>query len=234
VNLFIAGTGRIQLPGRPVVMTQETRYPWDGAVALTVATDVPGPFELALRIPGWVGGEAMPTDLYRFLDETGDKPVLKVDGEVVALDIRDGYARIRRGWKAGDKVELSLPMPVRRVLANEAVTADKGRAAIQRGPVVYAVEGVDNDNRVFDLVLPDAAVLGVEFRPDMLNGVAAITGSAVVLSKGAAGKTVETARPFLAVPYFAWANRGPGQMLVWLPRTAAAVRPAKKLDMSVD
>ncbi len=234
VNLYIAGTGTIPLPGRPVVLTQETRYPWDGAVTLTVAPEAPGPFELALRIPGWARGEAMPTDLYTFLDATGEKPVLKVNGEPVALDIRDGYARIRRGWKAGDAVELTLPMPVRRVLANEAVAADRGRAAIQRGPIVYAIEGVDNDNRVFDLVLPDAAALGVELRRDMLNGVAAVTGTAVVISKDAAGKTVETVRPFVAVPYYAWANRGPGQMLVWLPRTAAAVRPAKKLDMTVD
>ncbi len=234
VNLFIAGTGRIPLPGRPVVLTQETRYPWDGAVTLTVAPEAPGPFELALRIPGWARGEAMPTDLYAFLDETGEKPVLKVNGEPVALDIRDGYARIRRGWKPGDSVEIQLPMPVRRVLANEAVAADRGRAAIQRGPVVYAIESADNDNRVFSVVLPDAAVLSAEFRADLLNGVAAVTGTAVVLSKDAAGKTVETARPFVAVPYYAWANRGPGQMLVWLPRTAAAVRPAKKIDMNVD
>ena len=234
VNLFIAGTGQIPLPGRPIVLTQETRYPWDGAVTLTVAPEAPGPFELALRIPGWARGEAMPTNLYTFLDETGEKPALKVNGESVALDIRDGYARIRRGWKAGDTVELLLPMPVRRVLANELVASDRGRAAIQRGPVVYAVEGVDNDNSVFNLVLPDAAALGVELRRDMLNSIAAVTGSAVFLSKDAAGKTVETARPFLAVPYYAWANRGPGQMLVWLPRTAAAARPAKKLDMTVD
>jgi hypothetical protein len=176
----------------------------------------------------------MPTDLYKFLDTTAEQPVLKVNGEAIALDIRDGYARIRRGWTNSDTVELTLPMPVRRVVAHEGVAADRGRVAIQRGPIVYAAEGVDNDNRVFDLVLPDPTVLRLEFRPDLLNGVAVITGSALTASKDAAGKIVETPRPFLAVPYYAWANRGPGQMLVWLPRTAAAVRPAKKLDMSVD
>ncbi|HMA53481.1 MAG TPA: beta-L-arabinofuranosidase domain-containing protein, partial [Acidobacteriota bacterium] len=234
VNLFIAGTGKIRLPGGPVSLTQETRYPWEGAVTLTVAPEAPGPFELALRIPGWAMGAAMPTGLYRFLDEAGDKPVLKVNGEAVPLDIRNGYARVRRGWKSGDTVELTLPMPVRRVVANEAVAGDRGRAAIERGPVVYAIEGVDNDNRVFDLVLPDAAPLTVEFRAGLLNGVPVVTGPAIVVSKDASGKTVETARPFQAVPYYAWANRGPGQMLVWLPRTAAAVRPAKKIDMTVD
>lgn len=234
VNLFIAGTGRVDLAGRPVVMTQETRYPWDGAVKLIVAPEAPGPFELAVRVPGWARGEAMPTDLYTFLDARDEAITLKVNGEAVPVESRDGYARIRREWRSGDTVELTLPMPVRRVVANPAVAEDAGRVAIQRGPIVYAVEGVDNADRVFELVVPDAAALSVDFRPDLLNGIAVITGSAMAVSKNAAGKAVEAPRPFLAVPYYAWANRGPGQMLVWLPRTAAAVKPPKKIDMTVD
>jgi DUF1680 family protein len=234
VNLFIAGTGKITLAGRPVALTQETRYPWDGAVKLTVAPAAAVPFELAVRVPGWARGEAMPTGLYVFLDGSDDKPALKVNGEPAALDIRDGYARLRRDWSPGDTVELSLPMPVRRIAAHDAVAEDRGRAAIQRGPLVYAVESVDNGERVFDLVLPPDALLGVEFRPHLLGGVAVVAGTAVVVSKDAAGKAVKAPRPFLAVPYYAWGNRGPGQMLVWLPRTAAAVRPARKLDMKVD
>jgi len=234
VNLYIAGTGKIPIPGRPVILTQETRYPWEGTVELTLSLEAPGPFELALRIPGWARGEAMPTDLYKFLDGAGEAPILKVNGESAPLDVRDGYARLRRDWKDRDTVELVLPMPVRRVVANEAVAEDRGRAALQRGPIVYAVEGVDNGDRVFDLVLPDPAALGVEFRRDMLNGVAVVTGHASLITKDAAGKSVETAHPLLAVPYHAWANRGPGQMLVWLPRTPAAVRPPQKVNMNVD
>jgi len=234
VNLFIAGTGKIPVPGRPVILTQETRYPWDGAVKLTLSLEAPGPFELALRVPGWARGEAMPTDLYRFLDGGEERPVLKVNGEAVAIDLREGYARLRRGWKDGDVVELTLPMPVRRIVANDAVAEDRGRVALQRGPVVYAVEGVDNGDHVFELVLADEAALDTEFRPDLLRGVVAITGRALTVSKGREGKVVETALPFLAVPYYVWANRGPGQMLVWLPRTAAAVRPPQKVNMNVD
>ena len=217
VNLFIAGSGSFDLGGRAVAITQKTRYPWDGAVKLTVAGESPGPFELAVRIPGWARGEAMPTDLYGFLDSADEAPALMVNGQAVNLDIRDGYARIRRDWTSGDAVELFLPMPVRRVVANEGVAEDRGRVALQRGPLVYAVEGVDNGDRVFSLILPDAASLSAEFRPDLLNGVAVIKGEGI-----------------LAVPYHVWANRGPGQMLVWLPRTAAAVRAPKKLDMKVD
>jgi DUF1680 family protein len=234
VNLFIAGTGRVPLAGRPVVLTQATRYPWDGGITLTVAPAESGSFELALRIPGWARGEAMPTDLYTFLDGPAAAPVLKVNGEAVPLDIRDGYVRVRRGWKDGDTVELTLPMTVRRVLAHQAVADDSGRVALQRGPIVYAAEGIDNGDRVFDLVLPDAAPLTAEFQPGLLNGVTVITGGALAVFKGPDGKIVEAARPFQAIPYYAWANRGPGQMLVWLPRTSAAVKPPKRLDMRVD
>jgi uncharacterized protein len=234
VNLFIAGSGRVALPDRAVALTQATRYPWDGTVVLTVAPDRPGSFELAVRIPGWARGQAMPTDLYRFLDAPAGEPALKVNGQPVVLDVRDGYARIRRDWKTGDAVELVLPMPVRRVAAHDLVAGDAGRVALQRGPVVFAVEGVDNGGGVFDLVLPDGAPLAAEFRPDLLNGVVIIAGDAVAVSKTASGKAVEAAKPFQAVPYYSWANRGAGQMLVWLPRTAAAVRPPRRLDMKVD
>ena len=234
VNLYIAGTGKAAPAGRPVVLTQETRYPWDGAVKVTVAPETPGPFEMAVRIPGWARGEAMPADLYAFLDGASGEIVLKVNGETRPIDSRDGYARIRREWKSGDTVELALPMPVRRVVANRAVAEDRGRIALQRGPLVYAVEGVDNGDRVFDLVVPDAAALSVDERPDLLMGVTVLTGPGVVVSRNASGTTIETPRPFLAVPYYAWANSGGGQMLVWLPRTAAAVPPPRTLDMTVD
>jgi DUF1680 family protein len=234
VNLFIAGTGSFSVGGRAVTIAQATEYPWDGLIGLTVSADRPLPFELAVRVPGWARGEAMPTDLYAFLGAAVDAPVFKVNGEPLSPEVVDGYARIRREWKDGDRVELSLPMPVRRVVAHEAVAEDRGRVALQRGPLVYAAEGIDNADRVFDLVLADDTALGVEFRRDLLNGVAAITGTALAVSPSPAGKPVETRRPFLAVPYYAWANRGPGQMLVWLPRTSAAVRAPKKIDMRVD
>jgi DUF1680 family protein len=234
VNLYIAGEGKIDLDGRLVTIVQETRYPWDGAVKFTVSPAGTGEFELALRIPGWAREEAMPTGLYRFLDGSPEGPALKVDGEAAVLEIRDGYARIRRSWKKGDTAELILPMIVRRVVADDRVAADRGRVALQRGPVVFAAEAVDNDGRVFDLFLPDETGLKAEFRPDLLDGVEVVTGEGRAISKNAVGKTVESSRPFRAIPYYSWANRGPGQMLVWLPRAAEAVRPAKSVNMKVD
>ena len=234
VNLYIAGEGRIDLGGRPITLTQETRYPWEGEVKLTVSPAKADEFELALRIPGWAGNEAMPTGLYKFLDSSSENPALRVNGEAAAFDIRDGFARVHRTWKNGDTVELSLPMAVRRVAAHESVTADSGRVALQRGPVVFAVEGQDNGGHVFDFFLPEGAALSAEFRPDLLNGVVVITGNAASASKSAAGKTGDKSRPFLAIPYFAWANRGKNEMLVWLPRTAATVRPGALMDRKVD
>lgn len=234
VNLFIAGKGSVEAAGRKVTLSQDTRYPWDGAVRIAVAPDRAGPFELAIRIPGWARNEAVPTDLYRFLDENAETPSLSVNGEDTPLDIRSGYARIRRTWKTGDEAELVLPMPVRRIAAHEAVAANAGRSALQRGPVLFCLEGADNGGRVFDLFLPDISPLRAEFRPDLLNGVVVLTGSAVSVSKDRSGKTIETPRPFQAVPYYAWANRGRTEMLVWLPRTAAAIRPAARLDRTVD
>jgi uncharacterized protein len=176
----------------------------------------------------------VPTDLYRFLDAPAGTPSLSVNGQQVPLDIRNGYARIRRTWQKGDAVELALPMPVRRIASHVAVAGNAGRVALQRGPIVFCLEGVDNDGCVFDLFIPDAEPLRADPRPDLLNGVVVLAGSAVSVSKDTSGKTVESPRPFRAVPYYAWANRGRTEMLVWLPRTAAAVKPPARLDRTVD
>ena len=233
-NLFVAGRGSVELAGRKVALAQDTRYPWDGSVRIAVDPERAGPFELAVRIPGWARNEAVPSGLYRFLDDHAEPPSLSVNGETMPLDIRNGYARIRRAWRTGDEVELVLPMPVRRILSHEDVTGNAGRAALQRGPLLYGLEGVDNDGRVFDLFLPDDVPLGAEFRPDLLNGVVVLSGDAVAASKDPSGKAIEAPRPFMAVPYYAWANRGKTEMLVWLPRTAAAVRPPARRDRTVD
>jgi uncharacterized protein len=134
--------------------------------------------------------------------------------------------RLLRTWKAGDLVELTLPMPVRRIVAHEKVEDDTGRVALQRGPIVYAAEWPDNpDARVRNLRLPDDVALAREFRPALLNGVEVITGQAVSHVVDAQGSTQSRTQPFTAIPYYAWANRGPGEMTVWIPREESAVRP---------
>jgi hypothetical protein len=228
VNLFMASTAEVKLgSGRTVKLVQETRYPWDGAVKIAVAPDRPSRFTLNVRIPGWARGEAVPGDLYRFREESKPEPVtLQVNGTGVPLALDRGYVAITRSWKGGDVVSLTLPMPVRRVAANDLVTVNQGRLAIQRGPLVYCAEWPDNPNgRVRNLVLPVDAALTAEHRPDLLNGVTVVKGRATALVADEQGKVQKTEQEFAAIPYYAWANRGPGEMIVWIPTTEADARP---------
>ncbi|HEY6548279.1 MAG TPA: glycoside hydrolase family 127 protein, partial [Vicinamibacteria bacterium] len=227
VNLFVASTAEVEMTGgRKVKLVQETRYPWDGAVRLTVSPDREGRFSVNVRVPGWARGEAVPSDLYRFADASDEKVTLRVNGQAVPLTLEKGYAKVDRPWKTGDAIELGLPMPVRRVVAHASVDADQGRVALQRGPLVYAAEWPDNPGgKVRNLLLSDDTRLATAFRPDLLNGVQVVTGRAVALANNAEGKVTRQEQPFTAIPYYAWANRGPGEMLVWIPHREGSARP---------
>jgi DUF1680 family protein len=226
VNLFAAGSADADLAGGKVKIAQQTRYPWDGAVRMTLTPDQARAFTVNVRIPGWARDEPVPGSLYRFMDQAPAQPSLKVQEHDVPMKIENGYVAINRTWTAGDAIELNLPMPVRRIVADDRVDADRNRVALQRGPIVYAAEWPDNPNgKVRNIVLPDANSLTPEFRPDLLNGVEVIKGRAVGLALQANGTVTRTEQPFLAIPYATWANRGRGQMAVWLARTDAAAKP---------
>jgi len=227
VNLYMGSSADIKLDnGRTLKIVQETKYPWEGAVKMTITPDQASAAVVNVRIPGWARNEPMPSDLYRFADVSAATPILKVDGKSVPLTLDKGYVAINRTWQKGDVVELNLPMPVRRVIANDLVAADHGRVAIQRGPIVYAAEWVDNPNgKVRNLLLPDSSRLTAEFRPDLLNGVEVVKGQAVSLAKDAQGDVRRATQAFTAIPYYAWANRGKGEMIVWLPTSEASAKP---------
>jgi DUF1680 family protein len=212
VNLFAGGSADIKLDdGRKITLTQVTRYPWVGDVKITVAPEKKSRFTLAVRIPGWARNEPVPSDLYRFADTNTEPVTLAINGKAVKFSAENGFANLRRSWKPGDVVELNLPMPVRRVIANSNAEADAGRVALQRGPIVYCAEWPDNPGgKVLDLTLPDNQPLTAQFEPKLLNGVEVINGRALNANK--------EEQDFTAIPYFAWANRGPGQMTVWLHR----------------
>ena len=228
VNLYMASNAGIKLDnGRTLTMVQETRYPWDGAVKMTVTPDQSAALTIHVRIPGWARNEPVPSDLYRFTDKSTDPVVLKVNGKPVPIKIEKGYVAVSRTWKSGDFIELTMPMPVRRVVANDQVAADRGRVALQRGPIVYTAEWPDNPNgRVRNLVLPDSERLTAEFKPALLKGVTVVKSKTVALAFDAQGKVVKTEQEFTAIPYYAWSNRGSGQMLVWIPNNEASAKPA--------
>lgn len=204
-NLFIGSDATVEIGGVPTRIEQRTDYPWDGRIAFTVSPERPVKMTLAVRIPGWSRGEAVPSELYRFASKDADAmPSMAINGIRESHDAdATGYARITREWRKGDTVVLTLPMTARRVLANERVDADRGRAAIERGPVVYALEGIDNGGTLDDLNLPLDAPLAHAFRADLLNGVEVVTARV-------GNRTVT------AIPYYAWANRGKGAMQVWI------------------
>jgi uncharacterized protein len=244
VNLYAEGSGEIDLVGSRVRIEQKTQYPWDGHVEIVVHPQAAAQkFALYLRIPGWARDEVFPSDLYHYLDKSDDRATLNVNGTPIQVTPQRGYAIIDRAWQPGDTVTLDLPMPVRRVVANEEVVADRGRVALVRGPIVYCVEGADvPDGQVLNLVLSDDAPLSTEFRSDLLGGLSIVRGSARRLEESgntndpkdtsentntpANGDTTGGPIPFTAIPYYAWAHRGKGEMAVWLPRTADAIRDA--------
>ncbi len=217
VNLFAAGTAKVNIGGtKDVEVIQKTNYPWEGAVRIGVNPAWSATFVLAVRIPGWARNEAVSGGLYRFLDPSEQQVKIWLNNKPVTPPIEKGYALFKRTWRKGDVVTLSLPMPVRRVVADERVRGDAGKVALQRGPVVYCVEATDNGADVLELALPDDAKLQAFFRPDFLGGVTFIQGPGAVAGKGADGKPVAVKRELLAIPYYAWANRGAGAMTVWL------------------
>jgi hypothetical protein len=202
-----------------VAIRQETEYPWNGRVLIHVEPAKPNTFTLKVRIPGWAKGDAAPLDLYRFY-EYNEVPVsLKINGTVVVPVFQNGYAILERKWQTGDVVELSLPMAVQRVQANPKLEADAHRLALKRGPLVYCLEGKDQaDDRVLNLLVPDTAVIRHQFEAKLFGGVQTLAMQGYLVKTKISpeqGKLQSLA--LKAIPYYAWANRGRDNMLVWLP-----------------
>ena len=228
VNLYAGSDAEIEVGESQVRLRQETRYPWDGKVKIIVEPSrAKSELTLCLRIPGWARNEPIPSDLYRFAKHIDPDPKVKLNGQSPEFTIDRGYIRLSREWNAGDEVTLTLRMPVRRVLAHEAVEADRGRVALQRGPIVYCVESPDVEARhVRNLLLPDETEFFTRFRPDLLHGVQVLKGKAIPYHRDEARETVPgEVVPFTAIPYYAWAHRGKGEMQVWLAREESAVTP---------
>jgi uncharacterized protein len=198
VNLYAAGEATVTVPKGKVRIKQTTRYPWAGDVKLTITPEQVKDFALNLRIPQWCQGATV-----------------AINGKSLGELVNDkGYVTINGSWSAGDVVELNLPMPIKRIKADPRVKDNVGRVALQRGPIVYCVEAIDNNGRAMNLALPPDAELSAEHRGQLLGGVTVIKGKALARQKeNERAKSVE----FTAVPYYAWDNREPGEMVVWLP-----------------
>lgn len=227
VNLFIQGSAQIPMNNDYVILSQENDYPWQGdmSIRLDRMPQAAPSMTLLVRVPGWAKNQPVPSDLYAYVN-TDDAQMafsqldIKVNGQSVDYSMDKGYASITREWKAGDKVTFHLPMDVHHVVANQHVAEDQGRVALERGPIVYCLEGDDNDGSVADCVVADDATITAQTDETTFKGNPMVTldiaGGKAIYTNNALGTE---AKPLKAIPYYAWANRDLGEMEVWIART---------------
>lgn len=225
INLFIGSSGTFTLKKRNVNVKQTTDYPWNGKIQISVNPDRQTEFDMHIRIPGWANSQPVPGNTYRYADHSDGKFSLLLNGSPAEYKMVKGYAVISKKWKKGDVIVLDLSMPVRRITAIEDVKENRNRVALQRGPLVYCFEHPDNNGKAMNIIVPDNVTFISEFKPDLLNGVVVLKAQAPVATVSSDGSEINTEiKSITAIPYYSWANRGKGQMQVWVPRKATHVR----------
>jgi len=216
VNLYMGNEGNIQIAGQNITIVQTTQYPWQGEVNITIDPEKPILMTLALRIPGWARNEVLPGGMYRFAEFSDASPSLDINGKLRQLKIHNGYITITNNWHHGDQVHLSLPMPVRKVIASNQIEEDRDKVALTRGPIVFCAEGIDNNGDVKDLVVSLKTPFTYTFDPDILNGVGTLIGQVGKLRGDGFNQPVALRPSTLTLrPYYSWCNRGTGAMNVW-------------------
>jgi DUF1680 family protein len=219
VNLYVGSNTKVKIGKNDVAVAMTTNYPWSGNVSINVDPSAKTKLALQLRIPGWISGEAVPGGLYVFEDAKPTPFTITVNGKPATYTMDKGYAVIDREWKKGDKVALELPMDIKRIVSRPEVKQDEDRVALQRGPLVYCVEGADNNGQAWNIILPDNAALETSFQQNLLEGVQVIQFNAPSLQVSADGQSVKSeTKKVTAIPYYAWCNRGQNPMHVWLPK----------------
>lgn len=222
VNLYIESQAAIKTQAGEVMLNQQTGYPWNGKVTLSLSKAPKEKFALRLRLPGWAVGSPVPTDLYSFVQKASAYTLYINGKRQAATPNIDGYLTLYRTWKAGDRVELELPMDVRQVKANANVEDDRGKLSIERGPIMFCLEGKDQaDSTVFNKFIPENTNIKVSFNKSLLGGVVVLDGTAGEIEKDGTVREV----PFEAIPYSTWNNRGADQMAVWIPQSKEYARP---------
>ncbi len=226
INLYIGNRANINMNFGEIIVSQSTNYPWDGNVKINIEPESKSKFTISLRIPGWSRNKPVPSDLYYYMNELDEKPVIKINNKETKYNISNGYAKINRQWEKEDIIEINFPMPVRKVIANEKVVEDKGKFSIERGPLVYCAEWADNGGKVRNLLLDKNINFKYEYKENLINGVNILKGISKSLSIDKSdNSTIEKEQNFIAIPYYAWAHRGNGEMTVWFPYEKSAANP---------
>ena len=236
VNLFLGNSSTLKVQGKQVGLSQTTNYPWDGDITINVDKNQAGQFAMKIRIPGWVKGQVVPSDLYSYTDNKRLAATCSVNGENIAVTTTDdGYLTIDRRWKKGDRVQLHFDMEPRTVRANEKVEQDRGMISVERGPIVYCAEAVDNPG--FDIM---AALMNQQPKFDVLSAqdfkikaadgehtyqLTKLTTDAQTLAFDKQGRLAAKDVRLTMIPYYAWCHRQRGNMKVWLSQDLRSTRP---------
>ncbi len=230
VNLFMGSSSELSINGKKVQIKQTTAYPWDGAVRMEINPQGKQNIALKIRIPGWVQGKVLPSDLYHFSDQQQLEFKIKLNGKPVESRIENGYFTIERAWTKGDVVEVSFDMQPRVVKANANVKDDLGKIAFERGPIVYCAEWPDNNFSIPSVLLPAQPQIQVLDQPVMLQGIKQLKVQAQSLLVNEKGWLVPQQVSLTLIPYYSWLHRGSGEMAVWLPQEVSAVKMVSKTD----
>lgn len=226
INLYIQDSAKIEYKGQQIQIKQFTSYPWQGKITVKINPVKPIETNLLLRIPEWSGEKPLPGDLYYYKEKLNLPVKLFVNGFAKKIKLENGYAVINKVWKRGDEVSLELPMHIRKVEANDSVKADFNKVALERGPIVFCAEGIDNPNgKALNILIDENSKLATKFNPDLLNGVQTIEGTVKGTKKISQNKIEALKQKFRAIPYYAWANRGPQDMTVWFGENYEATLP---------
>lgn len=225
VNLFMSNSSEVKVNGKDVKLVQSTDYPWSGNIRIAVTPKGRQVFALKIRVPGWVQNEVVPSNLYTFADPIRPGYILKVNGKPFSSSLEKGYFSISRQWKKGDEVTIHFDMEPRVVKANAKVEADRGRIAVERGPLVYCAEWPDNNFSVRSVLMNRKPTFAIEQKPDLLCGLTEIKTSAQALNYDENGKLSVRDVTLTMIPYYAWSHRGSGEMTVWLPQSMDATSP---------
>jgi hypothetical protein len=225
VNLFVGSSTTLSLTGGSVTVKMATNYPWEGKINLQIDPVKKSSFSVYLRIPGWEQGKTFTNGLYEFANFKPSNYTLKVNGVEVATRVESGYLVVEREWKKGDQILYDLPMQVNRLVSSANLKFDNNRVAIQRGPMVYCVEGADNDNKAWDFIVPSTVDFEVSDQTILDEPIKALSAIVPVMTVSADGNSMQMERKKItAIPYYTWANRGKNEMQVWLPTSIKNVK----------
>ncbi len=234
VNLFLSNQTGLNVGGKKVELEQTTEYPWNGDIAIRVKKNSAGKFAMKIRIPGWVRGQVVPSNLYEFSDDVNTAYSVEVNGERLDASAigNDGYLSIDRQWKKGDVVRLHFDMEPRTVRANHRVEADRGMVSIERGPLVYCAEWVDNDFDVMGALMNQMPVFKMGEKTIANTLVKTLVTDAQLLNFNKQGKLETKDVTLTLIPYYAWCHRGSGKMSVWMAQDLSATTPAQPATLA--